>query len=98
MSDLIPEDLMLKMMESHREMAKGSVDDHYPVVKLFCIASNAKWLLSEIDPTDKDLAFGLCDLGMGFPELGYVSLEEIASFRHPVNGMKIIERDDIHLP
>lgn len=42
MSDHIPEDLMLKMMENHREMVKGSADDHYPVIKLFCIASPAK--------------------------------------------------------
>jgi hypothetical protein len=28
---------------------------------------------------DGDLAFGLCDLGFGTPELGYVSLEELGS-------------------
>jgi hypothetical protein len=88
MSKLIPEDLMLKMMENHRDMAKTGEADHYPVVKLFCIASRAEWLLSEVDPTDRDLAFGLCDLGMGFPELGYVSLDELGSF-----GI-LIERDE----
>jgi hypothetical protein len=31
------------------------------------------WLLTGLD-TDTDLAFGLCDLGMGEPELAYVSL------------------------
>lgn len=87
MSKLIPDDLMLKMMENHRDMAKTGKEDHYPVVKLFCIASPATWLLSEVDPMDKELAFGLCDLGMGFPELGYVSLDEIESM-----GI-LIERD-----
>lgn len=93
MSKLIPEDLMLKMMENHRETCKGINEEHYPVVKLFCIASRAKWLLSEVDPTDKDIAFGLCDLGMGFPELGYVSLNEIESLRHPITGGMLVERD-----
>ena len=28
--------------------------------------------------------FGLCDLGMGFPELGYVSLSEMESLKGPL--------------
>lgn len=35
------------------------------------------WLLTEVDPDDEDHAFGLCNLGLGFPELGYVSLAEL---------------------
>lgn len=65
--------------------------DHYPVVKLFTPDANATWLLSELDPDDPDRAFGLCDLGMGYPELGYVSLAELASVRGPL-GLAI-ERD-----
>ncbi len=34
---------------------------------------------SEIDPMDTDRAFGLCDLRLGSPELGYVSLKELAT-------------------
>jgi hypothetical protein len=37
-------------------------------------------LLTELDP-DRELAFGLCDLGMGEPELGYVSLTELRTVR-----------------
>ena len=33
------------------------------------------------DPDDHDHAFGLCDLGLGFPELGWVSLAEIETVR-----------------
>lgn len=55
--------------------------DFKPVVKLFTPDAGATWLLSEIDPEDTDIAFGLCDLGLGFPELGTVSLAEIASVR-----------------
>ena len=55
--------------------------DHAPVVKLFTPDAGATWLLSEIDPEDPDIAFGLCDLGLGFAELGSVSLTEISQIR-----------------
>src|SRR5450631_890282 len=47
--------------------------DFKPVVKLFTPDANATWLLTELDG-DSELAFGLCDLGLGCPEIGYVSL------------------------
>ena len=48
-----------------------------PVVKLFvCVGGNATWLLSELDP-ETNIAYGLCDLGLGYPEMGYVSLTEL---------------------
>jgi hypothetical protein len=65
--------------------------DFHPVVKLFCPWGGATWLLSELDPDDTDIAFGLCDLGMGFPELGNVRLSEIQSVSGP-GGLRI-ERD-----
>lgn len=55
--------------------------DHRPVVKLFMPDGAATWLLTECDPDDPDRLFGLCDLGLGFPELGYVSLTEIMEVR-----------------
>ena len=55
--------------------------DPLPVVKLFTPDAGATWLLSEIDPGDHDIAFGLCDLGLGFPEVGCVSLSELAQVR-----------------
>jgi hypothetical protein len=65
--------------------------DFYPIVKLFTPDAACTWLLTEIDPENPDIAFGLCDLGMGFPELGTVSLSELASVRGPL-GL-LIERD-----
>jgi hypothetical protein len=62
-----------------------------PVVKLFTPDAGCTWLLSEIDPDDPDHAFGLCDLGMGCPELGYVSLNELATVRGKL-GLPV-ERD-----
>lgn len=65
--------------------------DFEPVVRLFTPDANATWLLSEIDSDNHDIAFGLCDLGMGFPELGSVYLPELIEFRG-VLGLPI-ERD-----
>jgi hypothetical protein len=62
---------------AHR-LDDGNTEDFRPVVKLFNPCGASTWLLSELDE-DGDTAFGLCDLGMGSPELGYVSLEELAS-------------------
>lgn len=55
--------------------------DHKPVVKLFTPDANCTWLLSEIDPEEPDIAFGLCDLGMQCAELGSVSLAELSALR-----------------
>jgi hypothetical protein len=57
---------------------EGAID-FKPVVKLFTPDAQCTWLLTELD--SDDLAFGLCDLGMGEPELGYVSLIELQSVR-----------------
>ena len=67
-----------------------------PVIKLFTCFSNATWLISEIDPERPDIAFGLCDLGFGTPELGSVSLAELAACRGPM-GLGV-ERDRHWLP
>jgi DUF2958 family protein len=66
-----------------QEPVRGTDDeiDFLPVVKLFTPDAGATWLLTELDPDDPDIAFGLCDLGLGFPELGSVSLAELASVR-----------------
>jgi hypothetical protein len=69
----------------------GNTEDFKPVVKLFAPWGGATWLLSELDPDNPDIAFGLCDLGMGCPELGSVSLAEIEAVRGP-GGLRI-ERD-----
>ncbi len=65
--------------------------DHPPVVKLFTPDAGCTWLLSEIDPEEPDIAFGLCDLGLRFPELGCVSLDELRSLRGKL-GLPV-ERD-----
>lgn len=54
--------------------------DHQPVVKIFTPDAQATWLFSELDPA-LDQLFGLCDLGIGYPELGYVDLQELTTLR-----------------
>ena len=63
--------------------------ENKPHLKLFNPAGSATWLISEFD--GEDLLFGLCDLGLGFPEIGYVSLSELKSIKLP-SGLGI-ERD-----
>ena len=71
--------------------AAGEEIDPRPVVKFFTPDGGATWLLTELDPSDPDRAFGLCDLGLGCAELGYVSLAELAAVRGRL-GLPI-ERD-----
>lgn len=60
--------------------ADGNTHDFEPVLKLFNPTGAATWLFTELDE-DGDRLFGLCDLGMGEPEMGYASLSEIASIK-----------------
>ncbi len=69
----------------------GEDGDPPPVGKLFTPDAQATWLLTELDPVE-GIAFGLCDLGLGFPELGTVSLEELKRLRGKL-GLPI-ERDN----
>lgn len=55
--------------------------DHKPVLKIFNPCGAATWLITESIPDDPDRLFGLCDLGMGSPELGYVLVSELVSVR-----------------
>ena len=78
------------MLKNEREGRRlGMQGNLKPVLKLFCPWSAATWLLTELSPGGR--AFGLCDLGLGFPELGYIDMRELARVTGPF-GMKI-ERD-----
>ena len=83
--ELLTDELKEQLLANGRQQAAVRATcaeiDFYPVVKLFTPDAGATWLLTEIDPEEPDLAFGLCDLGLGFPELGSVSLSELASVR-----------------
>lgn len=68
-----------KLLDNGKPANRGK--DHFPVVKLFLNGTACTWLLTEIEPENNSIAFGLCDLGMGFPELGYVDLNEIVQVK-----------------
>jgi Protein of unknown function (DUF2958) len=82
---LLTKELRQKLTDNGRAQApvKGTdaEKDFWPVVKLFYPAGAGTWLLTELDPSDEDVAWGLCDLGMGFPEFGTVRISELEDFR-----------------
>jgi hypothetical protein len=82
---------MIANGRANAALTENGLKEVTPVVKLFCPWNAATWLLSELDPEDTDIAFGLCDLGMGFPELGSVRISEMMSVTGP-GGLRI-ERD-----
>ena len=71
-----------------RQLQSGE-GDHAPALKLFNPCGAATWLITELD--EDGIMFGLCDLGLGCPELGYISLAELEAVKGPM-GIGI-ERD-----
>lgn len=48
------------------------------IVRLHYFVGGCDWYITERDMLDEQRqAFGLADLGMGYPELGYISIAEI---------------------
>lgn len=82
--------LLTKQITSRLLNAPRDNPENKPLVKLFTPDANCTWLLSEFD-ADGDTLFGLCDLGQGSPELGYVSLQELQTVRGAL-GLPV-ERD-----
>jgi len=68
-------------INAERSLAGEDTINFPPVVKLFTPDAACTWLLTELDPDDPDIAFGLCDLGMGCPELGSVRISELERVR-----------------
>ena len=72
--------LLTKSIE--RKLRANAADpdgNHKPVMKLFDPTGSGTWLISEMD--ENGMMFGLADLGMGSPELGYIYLPELAEYR-----------------
>jgi len=88
---LILANQMTKLKSNGAKAAQtGDGSSFEPVVKFFMPGGGATWLITEI-ADDGDTLFGLCDLGHGTPELGYVSLDELRTVRGRF-GLKV-ERD-----
>ena len=68
---------ILAMPKTYEQDGKG--DD--AIVYLHYFKGDMDWYITEKDvETEQHQAFGLADLGMGFPELGYISIEELTEF------------------
>ena len=63
-------------------MANEADIDFKSVVKLFTPDAQCTRLLTELG--DDDIAYGLCDLGMGPPEIGFVCMCELREARGPL--------------
>lgn len=79
---------LIKNFEANKD--KENPEDFKPVVKFFG-GGACTWLITEYNPEER-LFFGLCDLGMGFPELGYVSRDELEEIRFKPFNLPV-ERD-----
>lgn len=80
---LIPHTLRAALLANGVHAENGR-DDPFPVIKLFTPDANGTWLLARLDPHRPDLAFGLCDPGLGSPELGDVLISELEDLRGPL--------------
>ena len=85
---LITEEIHHRLLRNAHEPDPG---DQVPVCKLFDPSGPATWLLTRMDPEQPHRLFGLCDLGVGYPEVGTVDLRELETARGAL-GLPI-ERD-----
>jgi hypothetical protein len=84
---LLTEEQRGQMLANGAARARGETIDPWPVVKLHTLDAGAAWLLVALD-ADGDKAYGLCDAGIGFPELGHVSLSALEGMRGP-RGLRV---------
>ena len=79
-----------KMREQLRRNGRRG-EDHVPVARLVAPYNKWSWLLVSQDPEDPDKVLCLADLDIGQPEIGYVSLSQLAD--DDIRGI-VIELDD----
>ncbi|WP_419738655.1 DUF2958 domain-containing protein [Ruegeria sp.] len=88
--ELVTKEQMDVLLANGRRMMEDDISTSvWPVLKLFTPDAHATWLLAWVEPDAPDIAWGLCDLG--YPEIGAVSLHEIAAVRGAL-GLPV-ERD-----
>lgn len=76
---LLTQEIKRQLEANWTQNAGGEKEiDFEPVVKIFNPTGTGTWLFTELNPNDGDTLFGLCDLG--YPEIGYASLEELESY------------------
>jgi hypothetical protein len=93
MMALITDEQRRQLLTNGKAAAGGKRGDLHPVVKLFTPDAHATWLLTELDPEDGDTDYGLCDVGLGAPELTHVKLSNLNAIRGP---NKLPVQRDLH--
>ena len=71
--ELVTEEIQKELLDNWRKPNTVSK----PVLKVFSPIGTTTWLIHSMDPEENDRLYGLCDLGYGSPELGYVNLLEL---------------------
>lgn len=91
--ELMTKEIEEKLLNAPFGSTDGMGMDAPVVVKYFNPIGAGTWLITEGEKQEDGnwILYGYCDLGMGFPEWGYVSLDEMKSVNLPF-GMTI-ERD-----
>ena len=88
---LILSDQRTQLLANHRYHENAEILNRKPVVKLFSPYGSQTWLLASIYPDAPTIAFGIGDLGFGFPETGDIDLDELAAAR--CGPAPAVERD-----
>ncbi|TIS53799.1 MAG: DUF2958 domain-containing protein [Mesorhizobium sp.] len=93
MAKMMPIEALSRMLENGKVSdAAGSVRDHYPVVRIVSPDTGASWILSELSPHNRDLAYGLYDPSIGPTSLGWVSIAELTAARSPRGVLLDLDR------
>lgn len=94
--DLVTPAQRLRLLANGRVQARETLLLRAPVLKLFTPDAAGTWLISALDPADPVRAWGLCDVGLGSPEVGWVSLADLERLRGPLGFP--VRRDDAFRP
>jgi hypothetical protein len=85
-------EIIRKLQRNAAAQQAGGDPDPVPVVKVFNPYGAHTWLFTELHEDGR--LFGLCDMGMGEPELGYADRAEIEALRVRVGQSRLpLERD-----
>lgn len=92
--ELVTPEITQMLLENGARLVRKPDFDPCPVVKFFTPDAACTWLIAWAEADGQDLMlWGLCDLGLGYPELGPVLLSELLAVRGHL-GLGV-ERDPI---
>lgn len=81
-----------EVIEDICKRLKDNKDKEKAIVHIFNPYGTGNWWLSDVD--DGRTAFGMCDLG--YPELGYVDLDELKDVKITLSGHDFSLEEDAH--